>query len=157
MKRYNQSIVSGSIAETLMEQTGLVARREGAFGVPVSFTLRHCSFKGSKTGGAVVRGNLDHKYEHTCRQIEETIKLKRGWTRSTLSRAIHRINFSIMSAEPLRRKREEVYRVWEALRIEKGIDVIPYADAGEAIGHTSDYETMSEADCAYWLAVSEKL
>lgn len=164
MSEPRESILSGGIADQLLAKAKPLgpARVEMA---GISWELRIClenlprrgrglTRKVRASGGLVLEARSLRTFEHRSGARRERLRICKGYTRGTVSRAAHRIHRGIKLAEVIDDQREAVFRVWEPIRA-RGVDVEPYEESGTAAGHTSVYSDMTPTDCDYWLEIAK--
>ena len=151
MKVY-ESIQSGFYADVLLadKKHSVSSWSETSYG---NLYFRRCHSYGFSqrklNRGAVVSLTPKH-FDHGKIPIPfVNVRLKPGWTRKTLSRAIFRLFYQAALAYQIAGRRERVYQAWKSYEHDPKISTIVFE--GETRGHTSIYTEMTEEDCTYWM------
>lgn len=114
----------------------------------LTFVGRFCTVGGERSGGYVIKGSLNERYEHQASLRGDLVerRLPPGWTKNQLQLAVLQMLNELHEKRVLKRHREQVYQL--ANRLELAIDHI------DAIAKAEDreiaYDDMSIADCEFW-------
>lgn len=111
----------------------------------INWTGRYCTIKGERSGGYVLTARLDDTFEHGHYNPIQT-RLKKGYTRLSKERAIHRMFYELKTLESLAHKRELVYQIAESHDI--NLDRVDKIAEGE--GRSIVYTDMDIADIEFW-------
>ena len=109
--------------------------------------LRHCTVRGERSGGAVVRiQGKGTKYGHAPGFPVHQKMLKTGWTRDHLSRHLTEMRHAMETSKRLWGRRSEL-----CLHLEKLVmpDPLPLD------GHSDIYTDMVDSDIDHWWNVSK--
>jgi hypothetical protein len=125
------------------------------------FIGRFCTIKGERSGGYVIKGALNERYDHESGFIKYVEKhLKPGWTNKHLQRACHRIFVELSELRTLQRHREQVKTLAEGIKnldteyIEKGVETMSLNKSHIEIEYAHELDDLCEdlmgqplADC----------
>jgi hypothetical protein len=111
------------------------------------FIGRWCTIRGKRSGGYVIRGALDERYDHESGLLRFTEKrLRPGFSRAQFQRAVHAIASALAEERTLKRHREQVYILSESRELD--LDKIDAIAEGE--GRQIAFSNMTIADCEFW-------
>ena len=155
-----KSLIGVSIANRILEQHdtkmtgGPLIDRSGPDNVDyvhptfdMHFIGRFCTVKNVRSGGYIIKGALNKRYDHESGPIKFIIiRLPVGWKHDHLHRACHRIFIQLSEQRTLKRHREQVYTLAES----RQLDLDRIDQIAEKEHRSQCYSDMTMTDCEFW-------
>lgn len=142
------NIVSGMMGRALAELTEGTAIYAGIIRSIYRFSIRHCTVKGKKSGGAVVMVTITKHYEHAGRMPVFVRRLPAGFSERSLIAAVGRCRNEAMDAAEIMLLREKVYTAATTSGLSDN-DLCLLEDKYPKT--TATYADMDETECRFWL------